>query len=351
MEEQEILSIMREHVARQEAAARDGSPSHLPAPLPVIDSAAIERLPGRVRDASRLAGQLNPRNSGVLNRAIQAFKRLIQRSIGWHTRSFQPFHDTVADAFETQGKAINLLHQHLLDLQPLKAQVLQLKKDQQMAAALDQALKTAESATQEQQSPYVELYRGLSPVLDVGCGRGEFLQLLKRSGIEAYGVDSDHTVCEIVRRKLLNVVEADLFQHLRRLPERSLGGVFCARVMEYLPPNLQLELVTLCSTRLMPGGVLVIETINPDSDAPFGRNWQVDPSHLRPIYAELLRSMLDSNGFHDARVAILAPRVASLATAGDPSSYSGNGDAGTDSASASSLMAGAPAYAVIAHCS
>jgi len=345
MEEQEILSTMREHVSRYETSARDASPSVPPA----IDSAGMERLSAQVRHASQLVGQLNPRNPGILNRTIQIFKRLIQRSIGWHTRSFQPFQDSVAHAFEEHSRAINQLQDQLLDLQPLKAQVLQLKKDQQTAIALSHALEAVEVATQEQQSPYVELLRGLAPVLDLGCGRGEFLQLLKRAGIDAYGVESDHAACEVARRKRLQVLETDLFRHLRDLPERSLGGIFCARVMEYLPSNLQLELVRLCSAGLKPGGVIVIETINPDSDVPFGRNWQIDPSHLRPIYAEVLRSMLDSNSFRDARIAVLAPQVVSISAAGAPAGYSGNGNAATGGDSSLELISGAPAYAVIAH--
>ena len=380
MEEQEILAAMREHVARYEAAAQSESPGPPPAsppppppaPLPALDLSTLPTLglPTQVRQTSRLVGQLNPRNPGPLNRAVQMFKQLIQRSLGWYTRSFEPFHDTVAATFEEQTRAINriqdsarpiqnaidalyssinALHQQVVELHPLKAQVRELKKDQETAIALQEALKTAEAATQEQQSPYAELFRGLSPVLDVGCGRGEFLQLLKRNGIEGYGVDSDHAICEVVRRKHLKVVEADLFQHLRSLPERSLGGIYCSRVIEYLPSNLQLELVSLCSTRLKSGGLLVIETINPDSDFPFGRNWQIDPSHLRPIYADVLRSMLDSNGLHDATVAVLAPRTISLATAGDPSGYSSNGGSSTESAVAANSITGVLAYAVIAH--
>ena len=378
MEEQEILAAMREHVARYEAAPQSDSPSPPasvppppPAPLPALDLSTLPTLgvPTQVRQTSRLVGQLNPRNPGLLNRAVQMFKRLIQRSLGWYTRSFEPLHDTVAATFEEEARAINriqdsirpvqnaidvlyvsinALHQQVVELHPLKAQVLELKKDQETANALQEALRTAEAATQEQQSPYAELFRGLTPVLDVGCGRGEFLQLLKRSGIEGYGVDSDHAACEVARRKHLRVVEADLFPHLRDLPERSLGGIYCARVIEYLPSNLQLELVSLCATKLKPGGLLVLETINPDSDVPFGRNSHIDPSHLRPIYAEVLRSMVDSNGLHDATVAVLAPRPVPVASAGDPSG-SHNGGSSMESAPAADLIAGALAYAIIAH--
>jgi O-antigen chain-terminating methyltransferase len=184
-------------------------------------------------------------------------------------------------------------------------------------------------------------------VVDLGCGRGEFLELLKAGGIESYGVDSDRVACQVCRSKLLKIVEGDIFEHLKQLPDRFLGGVVSARFIEYLPSHLQLELVELCSKRLKPGGVMVIETINPDSDFPFGRNSQIDPSHLRPIYPEILKSMLDSNGFYDSQICVLAPRAVSLTRAAGQIDDFGNGG-GNGECSAYSSGSGALAYAAIA---
>lgn len=320
MEEQEILSALKAHVARyQDAACNE------PHTARSVDHSRIDRLSTEVWNSSNAVGRLNPRNPGLLNRAIQALKKLMQRSLSWYTRPLQDFHSSVARAIEEHGRAIN-------SFQPT-------------IVALQEAVRTVELATQEQQSPYVQLFQGLSPVVDLGCGRGQFLELLKETGIDAYGVDSDHLACAAARNKHLNILQGDLFDHLRQLPERSLGGIFLARVIEYLPSHLHLELVTLCSKRLKPDGVIVIETMNPDSDFPFGRNSSIDPSHFRPVYPEVLKSLLDSSGFRESRICILAPRVASVAKGGDQVGASANGGSTFPVAIP---VSGAQAYAAIA---
>jgi 2-polyprenyl-3-methyl-5-hydroxy-6-metoxy-1,4-benzoquinol methylase len=323
MEEQEILSTLRAHVARYQAAAAN----KLGTTDIGVDPSRIDRLSEEVWNSSNAVGQLNPRNPGLLNRAIQALKKTMQRSLTWYTRPLQEFHGNVSRAIEEHGRAIN-------SFQPT-------------IVALQEAVRTIELATQEQQSPYAQLFRGLSPVVDLGCGRGEFLELLKASGIDAYGVDSDPVACDAARRKHLTILQGDLFDHLRELPERSLGGVFSARVIEYLPSDLRVELISLCAKRLKPDGLVIIETINPESDFPFGRNSRIDPTHLRPIYPEIMKSMLESNGFRDSRICVLAPRVAPVANAAEQAGVRAAGD-GVDTFSLADGVSGAQAYAAIA---
>ena len=324
MEEQEVLSTLRVHVARyQEAASTRLGITGLG-----VDPSRIDALSAELWNSINAVGRLNPRNPGLLNRAIQALKKLMQRSLSWYTRPLQDFHSSIAQAIEEHGRAINSFHPVIV--------------------ALQEAVRTVELATQEQQSPYVQLFRGLSPVVDLGCGRGEFLELLKQSGIDAYGVDSDPVACHAARHKHLTVLQGDLFDHLRQLPERSLGGVFAARVIEYLPSNLRLDLIHLCATRLKPDGVIVIETINPESDFPFGRNSRTDPSHLRPIYPEILKSMLDSSGFREARICVLAPRVANLANVTEEGVILAEAGGKADILSGATGMSGAQSYAATA---
>ncbi len=324
MEEEEVLSVLKAHVARCHEAAS----TRLGASDIGVDPSRIEMLSAEVWNSSDAVGRLNPRNPGLLNRAIQTLKTIMQRSLGWYTRPLQEFHGNVARAIEEHGRAITSFHPIIV--------------------ALQEAVRTVELATQEQQSPYVQLFRGLSPVVDLGCGRGEFLELLKQSEIDAYGVDSDPVACHAARHKHLTVLQGDLFDHLRQLPERSLGGVFAARVIEYLPSNLRLDLIHLCATRLKPDGVIVIETINPESDFPFGRNSRTDPSHLRPIYPEILKSMLDSSGFREARICVLAPRVANLASVTEEAVILADAGGSAGILSGATGMSGAQSYAATA---
>ncbi|MGA2372621.1 MAG: class I SAM-dependent methyltransferase [Candidatus Korobacteraceae bacterium] len=324
MEEQEILSTLKAHVARyQETTSTRLGTTDLG-----VDPSRIEILSAEVWNASNAVGQLNPRNPGLINRAIQASKRILQRSLGWYTRPLQHFHSSVARAIEEHGRAINSFQPTII--------------------ALQEAVRSVDLATQEQQSPYAHLFRGLAPVVDLGCGGGEFLELLKHSGIDAYGVDSDPVACDVARRKHLTILQDDLFDHLRQLPERSLGGIFSARVIEYLPSNLRIDFISLCAKRLKPDGLIIIETINPESDFPFGRNSRIDPSHLRPVYPEILKSMLDSSGFRESRICVLTPRVAPVASLAEQGGALANADNGLDVFPATNGLSGAQAYAAIA---
>ena len=343
MEEQEILSTLSAHVARSQAGA-PGQQGISPSVAPDV----IDELSAAVWNSSHAVGQLNPRNPGLLNQVIQAFKKVLRRSLTWYTRPLHVFHGHVAQAIEQHGRAINSIQTAINSIQTQLFQLdnyIHASNYNPNVIALNEALETARLATQEQQSPYVRLFEGLSPVVDLGCGRGEFLELLKDAGIKSYGVDSDPVACEAARHRQVTIVEDDLFHYLRQLPERSLGGIFTARVVEYLPTHAQPEFIALCSSKLKPGGRIVVETINPDSDSPFGRNWRLDPSHLHPIYPEILRSILESSGFKDSQIYILAPQVIAPIGVDNDRSYSGNGRRGEIAAIPS--LTGAAAYAAI----
>jgi len=307
VDEQEILAALRAHVAQSQSSGPNGDKAQARVQPARVDLSKLDYFSAELGRLRNTVGQLNPRNPGLLNRAIQAFKKLIQRSLSWYTRSLHEYHDRVNQALEFHAHAIASLQQQVLQLGGGLPEILQ------------ETLRTERRATQEQQAPYAELFRGLSPVLDLGCGRGEFLELLKEKGISAYGIDSDHVACEEARRKLLKVVEGDLFEKLAEVPDRSLGGIFCSRVVEYFPPHLQPELIFRAAGKLKPGGLFLIETINPVSDFPFGRNSHIDPTHLRAIYPELLKSMIESNGFDECKICVLAPQEVCLVSSGDAS--------------------------------
>jgi SAM-dependent methyltransferase len=120
-------------------------------------------------------------------------------------------------------------------------------------------------------------------VVDLGCGRGEFLELADWIGLPAYGVDlapEAVAACEKLGLRALNV---DLFEHLRTLAPRSLGGVFSAQVVEHLPPDRLHELFELIARVLRPGGVAILETPNPASFAVHVHSFWRDPTHTRPV--------------------------------------------------------------------
>ena len=174
-------------------------------------------------------------------------------------------------------------------------------------AALDYArfaerFRGGEAYVAEGQKFYLPYFQGRSRVLDLGSGRGEFLALMKQNGVGARGVDNDAESVALCRGKGLEVEQADLFAHLATLADESLDGVFSSQVVEHLPPARLPELVALIAQKLEPGGVVAIETPNPECLAIFATNFYLDPTHVRPVPAALLHFYLDESGFGSIEV-------------------------------------------------
>jgi SAM-dependent methyltransferase len=146
------------------------------------------------------------------------------------------------------------------------------------------------------QSKYLELFEGRQHVLDLGCGRGEFLQIALRHGIGVTGVDASEDMVAFCRDLGLPATRADLFEHLAGLPECSLDGIFCSQVLEHLEPRDLMRFVHLAATRLRPGAPIVIETVNPHCPLALG-NFFLDPTHVRPVPPLLLRFVLEQSLF------------------------------------------------------
>ena len=169
-----------------------------------------------------------------------------------------------------------------------------------------------EEYVQEKQRLYVPHFQGCQNVLDLGCGRGEFLGLMKDAGIPARGIDLDAESVALCRRKGLEAEAADLFRYLADLPDGALDGIFCAQVVEHLPPERLPEMLRLASAKLVRGGLLVIETPNPESLAIFATHFYVDPTHQRPVPPQLLVFYLEEFGLGQIRVERLSPPVESM---------------------------------------
>jgi len=135
---------------------------------------------------------------------------------------------------------------------------------------------------------YLAVFGDATPVLDLGCGRGEFLELAGWTGLEAYGVDADPGVVEGCVAAGLRAETADLFEHLAGLADGSLGGVFCAQVVEHLPPASLESLFASIARVLRPGGRVVIETPNAACFATYVQSFWRDPTHIRPVPAARL---------------------------------------------------------------
>jgi glycosyltransferase involved in cell wall biosynthesis/SAM-dependent methyltransferase len=172
-------------------------------------------------------------------------------------------------------------------------------------AAFEDVFRGPEERVRELLEPYVELLRGHAPVLDVGCGRGELLQLLSEAGIEARGVDAEAGMVELSRAKGLAVEQADAVSYVERQPDGSLGAIVAIHVIEHLGYEELQRLFELARRSLGPGGLFVAETVNPHSVQAFKTFW-VDPTHRAPIFPEVARTLALIQGF--SRAEIIYPR-------------------------------------------
>ena len=156
-------------------------------------------------------------------------------------------------------------------------------------------------------SEYVPDFEGASDVLDVGCGRGEFLDVLKEHGISARGVDINSEMVEVGRARGLDVTVGDAVGFLRGVPDESLGGLFAAQVVEHLPADYLIRFLGLAYQKLRPGSKVILETINPTCWFAFFDGYIRDITHAQPLHPDTLKYLLVASGFQHATVRYSAP--------------------------------------------
>ena len=154
---------------------------------------------------------------------------------------------------------------------------------------------------------YLPLFAGKVNVLDAGCGRGEFLDLLKEHGIAARGIDLNHEMAEGCRARGLDVTEADAVGYLSSLPDGSLGGIFAAQVVEHLQPGYLLRFLELAFLKLAPGGRIVLETLNPACWVAFFESYIRDITHVWPLHPETLKYLVAASGFTKTSIEYRSP--------------------------------------------
>jgi O-antigen chain-terminating methyltransferase len=163
---------------------------------------------------------------------------------------------------------------------------------------------------QKSQERYLTLFPPPSEpgrIVDIGCGRGEMLELLRHDGHDVIGVDTDTGMVDVCKSKGLDAVVDDGIHFLSQTPASSLKGIFCAQVVEHLiTPELE-QLIRLALGALRTGGVLVIETINPRSSFAIGNHFYADTSHVRPVHPETLRFICEQVGFSNVQLEERSP--------------------------------------------
>lgn len=174
-------------------------------------------------------------------------------------------------------------------------------------AGFEDAYRGAEDDIRERMRDYVTRFAGARDVLDVGCGRGEFLELLREHDIPARGIDLNLEMVARCQAKGLDVVAADVVSYLAGLDDDTLGGLIATQVVEHLQPDDLLRVLELASRKLRPGSPIVLETINPACWSAFFESYVRDLTHVRPVHPDTLRYLLIANGFAHAEIQWRSP--------------------------------------------
>jgi SAM-dependent methyltransferase len=154
------------------------------------------------------------------------------------------------------------------------------------------------------------------PVLDIGCGRGEWLELLGEKHIAAYGIDVNSMMIERAVSLGLDARHSDLLDHLRGVEDASRTAVTAFHVVEHLPLGTLIDFLDEALRVLVPGGVLILETPNPETMRVGATTFYNDPTHRNPIPPAVLQFLVEHRGFEEVEVVKLHPFTQGLLEAG-----------------------------------
>ena len=146
-----------------------------------------------------------------------------------------------------------------------------------------------------------------TPVLDIGSGRGEFLQLLKTNNIPAIGLDINHDMVKRVKEKSLKAVQGDALSYLQATDSQNYGAITGFHLIEHIPFNTLLRLFKSTHHALVSGGFVIFETPNPENLIVSSNTFYLDPSHLHPLPPALMVFALETCGFRNVEIKRLHP--------------------------------------------
>jgi len=180
------------------------------------------------------------------------------------------------------------------------------EKEQTNYFLFEERFRGSRDAITQRQLAFLPYFEKCSRVLDIGCGRGEFLEILKDHAIGSIGVDSDPDMVAYCRSRQLEVEQSDAIAYLETLEDKSLDGIFIDQVVEHLEPEYLVQLLALCNQKLKFGYYLVVETVNPLSFVSFV-NFYIDLTHKRPVHPETLQYLFSASGFRECERKFFSP--------------------------------------------
>jgi SAM-dependent methyltransferase len=154
---------------------------------------------------------------------------------------------------------------------------------------------------------YLPLLASATDVVDLGCGRGELLALLKEHGVRARGVDVNPAMVGLCRSRGLEAEQGDALTFLDRQDDASVGGLIAVQVVEHFAVPYLTRFLDAAARTLKPGAPIVLETINVNCWMAFFETYLRDPTHQQPLHPDTLKLLVESAGFRDVNVQFRSP--------------------------------------------
>ncbi|HWF88541.1 MAG TPA: methyltransferase domain-containing protein, partial [Pyrinomonadaceae bacterium] len=214
------------------------------------------------------------------------------------------------DIAQQETRLANLLDNAVVSEQPSSA----IGERDHLLDAMYFSLEDTLRGTPEQVKETVQVYlpvlrdAGITTgILDVGCGRGEWLEVLRDNEFQARGIDTNRIVLQRCRELSLDVEEAEALTHLRSLADNSLNAVTAFHFAEHLPLDALVRFLDEAGRTLKPGGLLILETPNPENLLVGSCNFYLDPTHKNPLPIPTLKLLVEARGFRCQEVMKLHP--------------------------------------------
>jgi O-antigen chain-terminating methyltransferase len=270
---------------------------------------AVVRLPNLIRDQREFGSYVLSQNEQIADFINVTADRLNDRL------------DTVTDE---HGKVENLTNTYFDDVKQ-RIDTLRTDSAQQLTALrfrfgdlsdpdlenlyveLEDRFRGSREEIKERFREYLPYVRESAPVIDLGCGRGEWLELLNENNIQARGIDSNPLQVEQCRARGLDVSEQDVFVYLQMLPDESAGAITGFHIIEHFSFNALVMLLNEVLRVLRPGGVAIFETPNPENIVVASNYFYLDPTHRHPLPTELMEFLFKNRGFARVELLMLHP--------------------------------------------
>jgi SAM-dependent methyltransferase len=293
-----------------------------------FNSTVVRILNGHVDESARLFAQLKQLVSAVVQ-YLQRVQPLMDARDRWSSGLAVARAELILEAFDRRQESLGRRVEGLLALRdrleavsetvravegalasplpPPVAAVAARAAADATYVAFENRFRGSRDEIRERLRGYVAAFEGLAPVADLGCGRGEFLELLREANVVAVGAETNAQAAAECRKRGLAVEEMGLLEFLGGRDAGSLGGVFAAQVAEHLPPAVLQAALREAHRALRTGGLMVLETVNTRSVLAFLEVYNRDLTHEKPLHPETLGFLVAAAGFTDVRVEMRSP--------------------------------------------